>query len=122
MTKVLIVEDDPMLRNNISDVLELSGFEVVSAADGAQGVRVARAQLPDVIVCDVRMPGLDGYGVLRALQQDPATAAIPLIFLTAKAENADRRAGLEAGAAGYITKPFAIAELVEAVTRAAGGR
>jgi CheY-like chemotaxis protein len=122
MTKVLIVEDDPMLRNNISDVLELSGFEVVSAADGAQGVQVARAQLPDVIVCDVRMPGLDGYGVLRALRQDPATAAIPLIFLTARAEIADRHAGLEAGAAGYITKPFAIAELVEAVTRVAGGR
>jgi CheY-like chemotaxis protein len=120
MTRVLIIEDDATLRSNIIDVLDMSGYEVISAPDGAQGVQAAREHQPDVIVCDVRMPGLDGFGVLRTLRQDPATAAIPLIFLTARAELADRRAGIEAGAAGYITKPFSISELIEAVAKAAG--
>lgn len=115
MKTVLVIEDDAVLRGNLNDLLDISGYAVVCAANGREGVQAARETRPDVIVCDILMPGLDGYGVLQQLKQDPATASIPLIFLSAKADKTDRQKGLQLGASGYLTKPFTIRELITAL-------
>ena len=92
MTKILIIEDEPAMRANLADVLELEGFQPVTAANGREGVAVARCERPDLILCDVLMPELDGHGVLAALRNEPQTARIPFVFLTAKGERGDVRA------------------------------
>ncbi|QQL50254.1 response regulator [Mucilaginibacter ginkgonis] len=113
--KILIIEDNDDIRENISEILELAGYNVYSAANGKQGVELAIKQVPDIILCDIMMPELDGYGVLYMLNKKPETAAIPFIFLTAKAERADLRKGMEMGADDYLTKPFDDIELLNAV-------
>ncbi len=115
MKKILLIEDDTVLRENTSELLELSGYEVVSAPDGKRGITAACEHRPDAIICDIMMPEVDGYGVLQALSKDPSTQKIPFIFLTAKTERKDVRRGMELGADDYLTKPFEEAELIGAI-------
>jgi DNA-binding response OmpR family regulator len=114
-TQILLIEDHGHMRENLLLMLEMEGFAVLSAPDGSRGLELARARKPDLILCDVMMPGLDGHGVLRALRQDPATATIPLIFLTAKGEKADQRTGMNLGADDYLVKPVGKQELLAAI-------
>ncbi|MES2377859.1 MAG: response regulator [Bacteroidota bacterium] len=113
--KVLIIEDNNEIRENIVEILELAGYEVFAANNGKVGVDLAVKNLPDIILCDIMMPELDGYGVLYMLNKSPEAAAIPFIFLTAKAERVDLRKGMEMGADDYLTKPFDDMELLNAI-------
>ena len=113
--KVLIIEDNDDIRDNVVEVLELAGYEVFEANNGKTGVDLAIKNLPDIILCDIMMPELDGYGVLYMLNKNPQTAAIPFIFLTAKAERLDMRKGMEMGADDYLTKPFDDMDLLSAI-------
>ena len=115
MTTILIIEDEENLRTTLEDRLTLEGFQVHTAADGQEGVRRARAEPPDLILCDVMMPELDGYGVLRALQNDLRTSAIPFIFLTAKVTPLQVRVGMGVGADDYLCKPVPSADLLVAI-------
>lgn len=115
MSKILLIEDNKEVRENTAEILELAGYEVTTAADGKQGVEQVLQQHPDLIICDIMMPVLDGYGVLHMLSKNSETASIPFIFLTAKAERSDLRKGMEMGADDYITKPFDKIELLNAV-------
>nr|AWJ66215.1 transcriptional regulator, Crp/Fnr family [uncultured bacterium] len=113
--KVLLIEDDDTLRENTVEILELANYEARSAENGKVGVEVARVFLPDVIVCDIMMPELDGYGVIYLLSKDPATSGIPFIFLSAKSEKSDIRKGMALGADDYLTKPFEEMDLLAAI-------
>ncbi|ERT08857.1 response regulator [Lyngbya aestuarii BL J] len=115
MSKILVIEDEFAIRDNIIELLEIEDFEVFSAENGRIGFQQASEHLPDLILCDVMMPDLDGYGVLSALRSNPTTATIPFIFLTAKAEHTDIRQGMGLGADDYLTKPCTAEELLEAV-------
>jgi CheY-like chemotaxis protein len=115
MKKILLIEDDTVLRENTAELLELSGFKVVTAANGKIGLAIAKADLPDIIVCDIMMPELNGYGVLETLSRNDATKYIPFIFLSAKTERRDVRKGMDLGADDYIAKPFSEEELVSAI-------
>jgi CRP/FNR family cyclic AMP-dependent transcriptional regulator len=115
MKKILVIEDNEEVRENTSEILGLSGYKVFTADNGKAGVETALKEKPDVIVCDIMMPVLDGYGVLHLLSKHEETAGIPFIFLTAKAEKADFRKGMELGADDYLTKPFDGTELLNAV-------
>jgi CRP-like cAMP-binding protein len=115
--KILIIEDNEEMRDNIAELLELSNYEVFQSGDGKDGVKLAIAEEPHLIVCDIMMPGMDGYEVLYLLSQNPKTSAIPFIFLTAKAEKADFRKGMNLGADDYLTKPFEEMDLLGAVER-----
>lgn len=117
MHKLLIIEDDRATRRLTVQVLRFAGFEVIDAADGKLGVASAISSGPDLIICDITMPELDGFGVLKALREDPRTALTPFIFLTAKVTNDDRRLGMEEGADDFITKPYNPDELVRSVRR-----
>ncbi|MGI0487405.1 response regulator transcription factor [Pantanalinema rosaneae CENA516] len=116
MTQILVIEDEVTIQENTQEVLEAYGFEVITADNGAIGVQLARSQVPDLILCDIMMPELDGYGVLAALRQDAVTEMIPIIFLTAKASRADQRQGMNLGADDYLTKPFTAEELLGAIS------
>lgn len=116
MRKILIIEDNEDVRENTADLLELSGYEVSTSREGESGIRKAHSFGPDLIICDIMMPGLDGYQVLEALQQDRKTVGIPFIFLSAKADRSDVRKGMNLGADDYLTKPFEEHELLEAIT------
>ena len=113
--KILIAEDEPSLRENLQWMLELEGYEVMAACDGADALRQAQARRPDLVLTDVMMPTLDGYGLIRALREDARTATVPIIMLTAKADRADVRTGMNLGADDYLTKPCRREELLEAV-------
>ncbi len=115
MNHILLIEDNKDVRENTAEILELAGYTVSTAADGKKGVEQVSKQKPDMIICDIMMPVLDGYGVLHMLSLNPDTASIPFIFLTAKAERSDLRKGMEMGADDYITKPFDKIELLNAV-------
>jgi len=115
MTVILVIEDDLPVRTTILDVLKAEEFEAYGARNGVEGLHVARERLPDLVISDVIMPGLDGYGVVRELRQDPKTATIPIILLTARSDRHDMRQGMEYGADDYLTKPFTINELMNAV-------
>lgn len=115
MKKVLLVEDQPQMRRNIATILEMEGFEVTTAENGRRGVEAAQSVKPDLILCDVMMPELDGYAVLQALREDKATATIPFVFLTAKGEKTDLRAGMNLGADDYLTKPVTKDDLLAAI-------
>jgi CheY-like chemotaxis protein len=115
MKKVLIIEDNDDIRENVIEILELAGYQVSSANNGKAGVELAFQDIPDIILCDIMMPEMDGYGVLYMLSKRPETIAIPFIFLTAKAEHFDRRKGMEMGADDYLTKPFDDMELLNAI-------
>ena len=115
MKKILVIEDEELLRANTVQILELEDFCTIEANNGRVGVQLAQEHLPDLILCDVMMPELDGYCVLNALRQNPATAAIPFIFTTAKASKTDLRQGMDLGADDYLTKPFTADELLGAI-------
>lgn len=114
-TKVLIIEDNTDIRENIVEILELAGYTVFAAANGKAGVDMAIKNIPDIILCDIMMPELDGYGVLYMLSKHPELSAVPFIFLTAKAERIDLRKGMEMGADDYLTKPFDDMELLSSI-------
>jgi two-component system, sensor histidine kinase and response regulator len=116
MSKLVVIDDDVSVRSNLVELFEMEGFEVFGAENGRVGVQLARQHLPDLIVCDIMMPELDGYGVLEELRQDPATATIPFIFLTAKADKTDLRQGMTLGADDYLVKPFTRDEILSAVS------
>ena len=111
MKKILIIEDDPLIRENIFEVLELNNYKTFIAANGKEGVDLALQILPDLIICDIMMPLMDGFEVKEELSKDPRTKFTPFIFLTAKAETKEIRHGMALGADDYITKPFEIADL-----------
>jgi DNA-binding response OmpR family regulator len=115
MKKILVIEDNNEVRENIAEILELSNYNVITAENGKLGVEAALKEVPDLIICDIMMPALDGYGVLHLLNQHTTTYGVPFIFLTAKSEKADVRKGMELGADDYITKPFDGIELLKAV-------
>jgi CRP-like cAMP-binding protein/CheY-like chemotaxis protein len=115
MKHLLLIEDNDEIRENTAEILELGGYKVSTAENGKLGVEKAIADKPDLIVCDVMMPVLDGYGVLHLLNKNPELKGIPFIFLTAKAERSDFRRGMEMGADDYVTKPFTDIELLTAI-------
>jgi DNA-binding NarL/FixJ family response regulator len=115
MKKILVIEDEPEMRRNITALLRYNDYQPVAAENGLDGVEVARREKPDLILCDVMMPKMDGFGVLQALQKDSSLARIPFIFLTAKGEKDDLRDGMNLGADDYLTKPVANAELIKAI-------
>lgn len=115
MKKILIIEDEPEMRRNITTILRLEGFKPVAAENGRRGVEMAVKEKPDLILCDVMMPELDGYGVIKALHDEPETMNIPFIFLTAKGEKTDIRSGMNLGADDYLTKPIDKADLLRAI-------
>lgn len=115
MKNILLIEDDVILRENTSELLELSNYNVTTAPNGKIGLELARTTLPDIIICDIMMPELDGYGVLEALSANEKTKHIPFIFLSAKTERKDVRKGMDLGADDYITKPFEEEELISAI-------
>ena len=115
MKKILIIEDQPQMRRNLATILEMEGFEIVTAENGRRGVELANASKPDLVICDVMMPELDGYGVLKSLRAAKDTATVPFIFLTAKGEKSDHREGMNSGADDYLAKPVARVDLLAAV-------
>jgi CheY-like chemotaxis protein len=115
MSRILVIDDNTDIRENTAEILTLAGYETNTAENGKRGVEIAIKEKPDLIVCDIMMPELDGYGVLHMLRKNPETEHIPFIFLTAKAERSDFRKGMEMGADDYITKPFDDLELLKAV-------
>lgn len=115
--KILVIEDEELIRESILHLLNTRGFNAIGAADGSIGVRLAKEFVPDLILCDVRMPGLDGYEVLKALRSDPITATVPFIFLTAQAIQAELYEGQQLVSDGYLAKPFAVDALLEAIAR-----
>lgn len=115
MKKILVIEDNLEIRENLCEILELADYDVISAENGKIGVEKAKAEFPDLILCDVMMPELDGFGVLKILNKTKGLNLVPVIFLTAKAEKEDLRKGMGLGAADYITKPFDDTELLEAI-------
>lgn len=114
--KILIIEDEPLVRENILDLLQAENFEAIGAENGRIGIKMAQQHLPDLIICDVMMPEVNGYEVLQTLQQDETTATLPFIFLSAKSDRIDLRQGMVKGANDYLTKPCTPAELMEAIT------
>ncbi|MBL7917210.1 MAG: response regulator [Bacteroidia bacterium] len=115
MKTILLIEDNNEVRENTAEILELANYKVLQAENGKVGVELAQQQKPDLIICDIMMPVLDGYGVIHLLSKSAETALIPFIFLTAKSERGDFRKGMEMGADDYITKPFDDVELLKAV-------
>lgn len=115
MKSILVIDDNADIRDNIAELLELAGYRIFTADNGKQGVEKALKEKPSIIVCDIMMPELDGYGVLHLLRKNPETQNIPFIFLTAKTERNDFRKGMEMGADDYITKPFEDIELLNAI-------
>src|SRR5215467_14689778 len=115
MKRILVIEDEPEMLRNLTTVLRLEQFRALPAENGRIGIELAKKEEPDLILCDVMMPELDGYGVIAALRADPETVAIPFIFLTAKGEKPDIRAGMNLGADDYLTKPVAKPDLLAAI-------
>jgi len=115
MPKVLVIDDDPVIVQLLRVNFEIEGFEVLSAGDGFEGITLARDEQPDVILCDIMMPRKDGLQVVTELKSGPSTRALPVILLSAKAQNAEVQQGLDAGADDYVTKPFDPLELVDRV-------
>ncbi len=113
--KILLIEDNTEMRENTAEILELANYEVLTAKNGKEGVQLANQHNPDLIICDIMMPELDGYGVLHMLGKDDDTANIPFVFLTAKAEKDDYRKGMTMGADDYLTKPYDDVELLNIV-------
>src|ERR1043165_7910714 len=113
--RILVIDDNADIRDNTAEILDLAGYKTFTAENGKKGVELALKEKPDVIVCDIMMPELDGYGVLHLLRKNPDAQNIPFIFLTAKTERSDLRKGMEMGADDYVTKPFEDIELLNAI-------
>ncbi|MDQ1438494.1 MAG: hypothetical protein QOK43_2123 [Acidimicrobiaceae bacterium] len=112
---VLVVDDDPVIQKLLQVNFEMEGYTVLTAGDGLEGVERARADNPDIIICDIMMPRMDGLEVTKTLKGDPATASIPILLLSAKAQQADVAAGQATGADDYVTKPFDPLDLLQRV-------
>ncbi|MHA8060634.1 response regulator [Aquirufa beregesia] len=115
MNKILLIEDSDDIRENTAELLELSGYVVETAADGIEGVRMAQHNLPDLVICDIMMPHLDGFGVLQVFSKHEQLSQVPFIFLTAKTDRSDMRKGMEMGADDFLTKPFQEVELLRSI-------
>jgi len=115
MKKILVIEDEPEMRRNLATVLKFENYQPITAENGRRGIELAREETPDLILCDVMMPELDGYGVLQALREDSRLAMIPFVFLTAKGEKEDVRGGMNLGADDYLTKPVPKTDLLNAI-------
>lgn len=115
MTTILLIEDNTSLRRNLAEILTLEGYRVLTAAEGQSGLQQARDEKPDLILCDIMMPGVDGYEVLAQVRAHASTASLPLIFLTAKGDMPDLRLGMSLGADDYLPKPVSRVDLLEAV-------
>jgi CRP-like cAMP-binding protein/CheY-like chemotaxis protein len=115
MKKILLIEDNTDVRENTAEILSLAQYNVITAKNGKEGVALAQKEKPDLIICDIMMPVLDGHGVLHLLSKNEATSGIPFIYLTARAERSDFRKGMEMGADDYLTKPFDDVELLNAI-------
>jgi CheY-like chemotaxis protein len=116
MKTVLIIEDNLDIRENTGEILELTGFRVLSSEDGRHGITLAVDEKPDVILCDIMMPGIDGYQVFKELKANQATSSIPFIYVTASGERNEIKQAMEMGAYGYIRKPFDVDELVRLIS------
>ena len=114
---LLIIDDSRELLENTAELLEVNRFHSLTANNGEQGIKIAGEIYPHLILCDIMMPDIDGYAVLYTLKKNPKTADIPFIFLTARSEKRDMKKGLEAGANGYLIKPFTTDALIQAVTK-----
>jgi DNA-binding NarL/FixJ family response regulator len=114
-TRILVVEDERPMRRNLVTILKMERFDVFEAEDGGKGLAAAREHQPDLIFCDITMPGIDGHGVLRELRSDPTTAGIPLVFLTARGHSSDFRTGMNLGADDYLVKPVQVDELLRVI-------
>jgi CheY-like chemotaxis protein len=117
MKTILLIEDNPNIRENTCELLELEGYQVIASMDGKAGIITAKETKPDIILCDIMMPEADGYEVLTELKNDPGTANIPFIFLTASVEKKEIERAYDMGANGYIRKPFEASELYDTITR-----
>jgi DNA-binding response OmpR family regulator len=117
MKKILVIEDEADLRSNIARLLKAEGYEVLTAENGALGVDAAVRHQPDLIVCDIAMPEMDGFGALFSLRENVTTSRIPFIFLTASTRTYDRKWGVELGADDFLTKPFKLEQLLEAIRK-----
>jgi CheY-like chemotaxis protein len=117
LATVLVIEDDPVILDNTLEILDLEGYKTIGAGDGCEGVQRAEQYSPDIIVCDVLMPKLDGYGVLKALRSNPSTIDIPLIFVSATPREDILAATTKLGASGYLIKPFRAVELLNVIQK-----
>lgn len=115
MKTILVIEDELLVRENLQEILELEDFDVLTAENGKIGVQIAIDKQPDLVICDVMMPELDGYGVISSLRKNPMTMQTPFIFLSANSTQADRQKGLDLGANDYLTKPFTPKEICHAI-------
>jgi len=115
MKTIVLIEDNLEIRENTSEILELEGFRVITASNGRIGFELVTTHKPDIILCDIMMPEMNGYEVFEHLKLDDETSAIPFIFITASAEKSEVQKGLNMGAAGYVRKPFTERELLEAI-------
>lgn len=115
MNTILIIEDQPQMRQRLGRILEIEGYRALVAADGREGIELAMRERPDLIICDVMMPGMNGHEVLRAVRANVSVAATPFIFLTALGEHADQRVGMNLGADDYLSKPVQIEDLLAAI-------
>ncbi len=116
MKTILLIEDEIQIRENTAELLTLNGYNTITAPNGLIGIQLAKSTRPNLILCDVMMPELDGYGVLTELRQTPAISNTPFVFLTAKADRPEQRHGMDLGADDYLTKPFSISELLTAIS------
>ena len=114
----LVIEDNLEIRENTTELLELAGYKVITASNGMEGIDVAIANIPDVILCDIMMPKTNGYEVLQELKRNSVTARIPFIYVTASAEKKEIQLAMEMGADGYVRKPFDIGELIDTIEKA----
>jgi len=115
VAKILVIEDEKAIRQGIVDLLEIEYHQALEAENGLIGLALARKEHPDLVICDVMMPQLDGYGVLRALREEQLTSSVPFLFLSAKATEKDLDYGLKLGATAYLTKPFGLTSLLQAI-------
>ena len=113
--KILVIDDEKGIRETLTEILSLVGYDVITATNGLDGIKFAETQFPDLIICDIMMPGIDGYEVARRVRDNSDMVAVPFLFLSAKASNKDFRKGLGAGADDYLVKPFGSKELVDTV-------
>lgn len=117
MKTILIIEDNLEIRENTAEILELSGYRVITTDNGSGGVQIAANTLPDIILCDIMIPQLDGYEVFQRLKELPATAHIPFVYITAKTEKRDINKAMDLGANGYLCKPFDVEELISTIRK-----
>jgi len=115
MKTVLVIEDNLEIRENTAEILELAGYKVITVDNGNEGLVIATTQHPDIVLCDIMMPGINGYQVMKEIRNNPLTAGIPFIYVSARAEKAEVKIAMDLGADGYVRKPFDIRELMEAI-------